>query len=92
MIVLLFSEDLGHKSRLHDWHDVAEGDVKISLVHLIAMGLVRKGSMPKYWDHGERVKTAFFGSYMGTECISEHTVKLTGVRLHFRSSMQPPCS
>ena len=65
MIVLLFSEDLGHKSRLHDWRDVAEGDVKISLAHLIAMGLVRKGSMWKYWDHGETVKTAFFGSYMG---------------------------
>ena len=65
MIVLLFSEDLGRKSRLHDWRDVAEGDVKISLAHLIAMGLVHKGSMPKYWDHGETVKTAFFGSYMG---------------------------
>ena len=65
MIVLLFSEDLCHKSRLYDWRDVAEGDVKISLAHLIAMGLVCKGSMPKYWDHGETVKTAFFGSYMG---------------------------
>ena len=29
------------------------------------MGLVRKGSMPKYWDHGETVKTSFFGTYMG---------------------------
>ena len=65
MIVFLISEDLGHKSRLHGWCDVAEGDIKIFLVHLIAMGLVHKGSMPKYWDHGETVKTAFFGTYMG---------------------------
>ena len=21
--------------------------------------------MPKYWDHGETVKTSFFGTYMG---------------------------
>ena len=51
MIVFLFSEDLGHKSRLHGWRDVAEGDIKIFLAHLIAMSLVRKGLMLKYWDH-----------------------------------------
>ena len=93
IIVFLFSEDLGHKSRLHGWHDVGEGDMKIFLAHLIAMGLVCKGSIPKYWDHGETVKTAFFRTYMGgTEYISEHSVKLTGVRLQFRSSIQPPSS
>ena len=47
MIVFLISEDLGHKSRLHGWCDVAEGDNKI-LAHLIAMGLVHKGSILKY--------------------------------------------
>ena len=26
--------------------------------------LVRKGSIEKYWDHGETVKTPFFGTYM----------------------------
>ena len=66
---------------------------KSFLAHLIAMGLVRKGSIPKYWDHGETVKTAYFRTYMGgTEYISEHSVKLTGVRLQFRSSIQPPSS
>ena len=59
MIVFLFSEDLGYKSRLHGWCDVAEGDIKIFLAHHIAMGLVHKGSTPKYWDHEETVKTAF---------------------------------
>ena len=29
------------------------------------MGLVRKGATEKYWDHGEIVKTPFFGTYMG---------------------------
>ena len=89
MIVFLISEDLGHRSRLHGWHDVAEGDIKIFLAHIIAMGLVHKGSMPKYWDHGETVKTAFFWNLHGVEYFSEHNVKLKGVRLHFRSSMQP---
>ena len=53
---LYFVETVGDKSRLHAWRDVGEGDIKIFLVNLIAMGLVRKGSMPKYWDHGETVK------------------------------------
>ena len=71
MIVFLFSEQLGHKSRLHGWHDVAEGDIKIFLAHLIVMSLVHKGSMPKYWDHGETVKTAF--------------LELTWDGIHFRA-------
>ena len=29
------------------------------------MGLVKKGSIEKYWDRGETVKTLFFGTYMG---------------------------
>ena len=44
---------------------MGEGDIKIFLAHLIAMGLVRKGCLEKYWDHGETVKTPFFGTYMG---------------------------
>ena len=62
---LYFVETVGDKSRLCAWRDVGEGDIKIFLANLIAMGLVRKGSMPKYWDNGETVKTSFFGTYMG---------------------------
>ena len=51
--------------RLWGWRDVGEGDVKIFLTHLIAMGLMRKGNLEKYWDHGETVKAPFFGTYMG---------------------------
>ena len=49
-------EEIGKHSRLQGWRDVGEGDIKIFLAHLIAMGLVRKGCMEKYWDHGETVK------------------------------------
>ena len=51
--------------RLNNWRDVREGDIKIFLAHLIAMGLVRKGVIERYWDHGQTVKTPFFGTYMG---------------------------
>ena len=44
---------------------MGEGDIKIFLAHLIAMGLVCKGCLEKYWDHGETVKTPFFSTYMG---------------------------
>ena len=64
--VFIFVENIGDKLRLRSWRDVGEGDIKIFLANLIAMGLVRKGSMPKYWDHGETVKTSFFGTYMGS--------------------------
>ena len=84
MIVFLFSEDLGHKSRLHGWHDVAEGDIKIFLAHLTAMGLVRKGSMLKYWDHGETMKTAFFGTYMKRSILSN--LQVSG------STLDLPCN
>ena len=90
MIVFLFSEDLGHKSRLHGWCNVSAGDMKIFLAHLIAMGLVCKGSIPKYCDHGDS-ENGFFWNLHGMEYISEH-VKLTGIKFHFRSSMQPPSS
>ena len=63
--VFIFVENVGDKSRPLSWRDVGEGDIKIFLANLIAMGLVWKGSMPKYWDHGETVKTSFFGTYMG---------------------------
>ena len=50
---------------MKNWQDVGEGDIKIFLAHLVAMGLVRKGVIEKYWDHGDTVKTPFFGTYMG---------------------------
>ena len=45
MIYLVFfcifaDEEMGKYSRLQGWRDVGEGDIKIFLAHLIAMGLV----------------------------------------------------
>lgn len=37
--------------------------MKIFFAHLIAMGLVRQSSIERYWEHGEIVKTPFFGTY-----------------------------
>ena len=88
--VFIFVENVGDKSRLRSWRDVGEGDIKIFLANLIAMGLVRKGSMPKYWDHGETVETSFFGTYMG--CNTFHYVKFASCRFNFRSPMQSPSS
>ena len=48
---------------------MGEGDIKIFLVHLLAMGLVRKGCLEKYWDHREMVKTPFFGTYMARNTL-----------------------
>ena len=48
----------GH-SHLKTWKDVSEGDIKIFLAQLIAMGLVRKTSIESYWDYGEIVRTPF---------------------------------
>ena len=63
-VSVYISEIVTEHSRLKRWKDICEGDVKIFLAHLIAMGLVQKGNMEKYWDHGETVKTPFFGMYM----------------------------
>ena len=56
---------MSQTGQMRRWRDVGEGDIKIFLAHMIAMGLVRKACLEKYWDHGEIVKTAFFGTYMG---------------------------
>ena len=60
----LFSEHEKQYSRLRTWKDVGEGDIRIFLAHLIAMGLVRQSTIERYWEHGETVKTPFFGTYM----------------------------
>ena len=54
---------------------MGEGDIKIFLAHLIAMGLVHKGCLEKYWDHGEAVKTPFFRHVHGKEHIPSNTFK-----------------
>lgn len=64
-LFLIFFSD-GHKmrARVRSWKTLGEGDIKIFLAHLFAMGLVRQSSMERYWEHGEIVRTPFFGTYM----------------------------
>ena len=62
---IFLGDSISQFSRLNNWRDVGEGDIKIFLAHLIAMGLVQKGAIERNWDHGETVKTPFFGTYMG---------------------------
>ena len=62
----IFSDDgSANFSRIRGWRDVGEGDIKIFLAHLIAMGLVHKGCLEKYCNHGETVKTPFFWNIHG---------------------------
>ena len=51
-------------SCLKTWKDVSKGDIKIFLAQLIVMGLVRKTSIESYWNHGEIVRTPYFGTYI----------------------------
>ena len=88
--VFIFVENVGDKSRLHSWRDVCEGDIKIFLANLIAMGLVRKGSMPKYWDHGETLKTSLEPTWDVT--LSRVLCQIASCRFNFRSPMQSPSS
>ena len=46
------------------------------------MGLVRKGCLEKYWDHGETVKTPFFGTYMGRNTFQAILSNLCNHRMH----------
>ena len=64
--VFIFVENVGDKLTLRSWRDVGEGDIKIFLANLIAMGLVRKRSMPKYWDHEEDCENFFLWNIHGT--------------------------
>lgn len=61
---LITANNIGRHSRLRTWKDVGTGDMKIFFAHLIAMGLVRQSTIERYWEHGDIVKTPFFGTYM----------------------------
>lgn len=59
-----FADNEKQHSRIRKWKDIGDGDVKFFLAHLIAMGLVKQSSIERYWEHGEIVRTPFFGTYM----------------------------
>ena len=51
-------------SRIRNWKDIGPGDIKNFLGHLIAMGLLCKKNMGKYWSQSKAIYTSFFGKYM----------------------------
>ena len=63
---IFVGDRLSQFSRLNNWRDVGEGDIKIFLAHLIAMGLVRKGAIERYWDHGGDSQDTIFWNVHGT--------------------------
>ena len=59
-----FSDNEKRHSQVRKWKDIGDGDVKFFLAHLVAMGLVKQSTIERYWEHGEIVRTPFFGTYM----------------------------
>ena len=39
---------MSQRGQMRGWRDVGEGDIKIFLAHMVAMGLVQKGCLEKY--------------------------------------------
>ena len=67
----IFSDDGSAEFlRIRGWRDVGEGDIKIFLAHLIAMGLVCKGCLEKYWNHGETSQNTIFWNIHGEKHFS----------------------
>ena len=59
-------------SRLNNWIDINEDDIKLFMAHIIVMGVIRKPNDTKYWSWNPNINTPFFGKYMGRinfECI-----------------------
>ena len=59
-------------SRLNNWIDINEDDIKLFIAHVIVMGLIRKPNVTKYWSRNPNISTPFFRKYMGRinfECI-----------------------
>lgn len=86
--LFLYIAERLHKpsSRVHQWKDISAGDMKIFLAHLIAMGLVKKSTIEKFWEHSGIVRTPFFGTYM-----SRNTFQIILSNLHLADDDQNPC-
>ena len=50
-------------SRMNNWKDVNEGDIKVFMSHMIITGLVKRSNLEKFWSSNNLVHTPFFGKY-----------------------------
>ena len=69
--IYFFSISIGHRdpiqtvddpnynrnSRLNNWVDINEEDMKLFMVHVIVMGLIRKPNVTKYWSRNPIIST-----------------------------------
>ena len=58
-------------SRLNNWKDINEGDVKVFMAHLIVTGLVKKPNLERYWCSSNLVATPFFGKYLSRNAFQK---------------------
>ena len=67
------------------WKDINEGDLKIFLAHIIAMGLTRKSNMTRYWSQEKILESPWFGKYM-----SKNVFQLLLANLHLNDNSKQP--
>ena len=58
-------------SRLNNWKDVNEGDIKVFMAHIIVLGLVKKSNLERYWSNSDLVHTPFFGKYLSRNAFQK---------------------
>ena len=70
---------------MKNWRNVTEGDIKIFLGHIIAMGLTRKSNLKNYWSRNPIAEMPFFGKYM-----SKNAFMLLLSNLHLNDNEKQP--
>ena len=86
LFLLSFSDGVqGPHARIHRWKDISAGDMKIWIAHLIAMGIVRKSTIEKFWEQSGLVRTPFFGTYS-----RRNTFQLILSNLHLNDDARNP--
>ena len=72
--------NIQQKSCITKWKEISSGDIKLFTAHIIAMGLVRKSNMEKYWSQDSYFNT-IFGFYM-----SKNTFQFLLANIHMNDN------
>ena len=76
--------------RLYNWTDVNASDIKIFLAHVIAVALVRKLMISKYWRCNSTCSTPFFSIHLTRPQFERILVNLH-VNNNTRANTDPLC-
>ena len=57
-------EDLPTHSRLREWKDIGQDEMRVFLALIIATGLIQKADVDDYWSTDTVAETPFFGRHM----------------------------